>query len=133
MYLKHVFRFGFMEMVGSYAVIVCNEGVEIDASEIDVMRNTLEKVYGQRPFGVITNRINMYSVNPISVKELFSLDGLVVGAIVGYSGNAKIIAEIEAMIVDIKPLKFFFDMQPAIEWVEAAVGEVVAEDRPFNN
>lgn len=125
MYLKHAFHFGFMEMMDNYAVIVCDEGVEIDKHEIRIIRDALSDAYGQRKFGLIANRVNMYSVNPITIKELFSLNELVAGAIVGYSENAKTIAELESVIVSMKPVTFFSDMQNAIDWIEATVSEAI--------
>ncbi len=120
---KHVFHFGFLELMDTYAVVTCNEGVEIDKHEVEAVQKVLGAAYSGKTFGLIANRVNLYSVNPIAIKKLFTLEELVAGAIVGRSVSAKIIAEFEARVIAVAPIKYFEDMPQAVEWIENLVRE----------
>lgn len=118
---RHTFQFGNLELMDTYAVVTCNEGVVIGILEVEAVQKVLGTAYSGKRFGLIANRVNFYSTNPLAVKKLFTLEELVAGAIVGLSAKAKIIAKLEAMIIGVEPIKYFEDMVRAVEWIESVV------------
>jgi len=114
---EHLFQFGRVDFLDSYAVITCNEGANIDFNEIHEIEEVLNRTYLGQRFGLIANRENLYSVNPLAINKLFSDEHLVAGAIVGHTDISKANAEIENMIVEGAPIRFFFNMDSAIKWI----------------
>lgn len=79
------------------AVVEFNEGVHIDINNSSEFFDELINFYGNyRPFGVIANRINSYSVNLLDA-DLFKkkIKSLCYYAVVGHSNASKMNAEIE--------------------------------------
>ena len=118
---EHVFKFGRIEFQDSYAVITCDEGVHIDLNEISEIEDIIHQTYQGHKFGLIAHRVNHYSVNPIAINKLFSNKYLIAGAIVGQTRITKENAELENKIVKEAPIKFFFDMDSAINWIKSIV------------
>ena len=86
---QHIFQFGVLDLFDFYAVITCNKDVNVDFGEVQEIDLVLQSVYGQDKFGLIANRKNFYSVNPLAINKLFSNENLIAGAIVGHSEAAK--------------------------------------------
>lgn len=107
-----------MELLDSYAVIICNDAVQIDFNEVSEIETVLQHNYHGKRFGLIANRKNQYSVNPLAIDKLFSNKNLIAGAIVGYTSAAKYNAEIENHIVKGAPIEFFTSKNSAINWIE---------------
>jgi len=118
---RHDFSFGYLVTSDSYAVITCNEAANIDFDEINEIEAVLHSIYQKRPFGLIANRENYYSVNPLAIKKLFSSDNLVAGAIVGKDVKHAINAAYENTYVADTTINYYFDLAPAIEWIEESV------------
>ncbi|MBP0902200.1 hypothetical protein ACFSKN_04835 [Mariniflexile gromovii] len=81
----------------NFAVIEFNEGVHIDIYNSDQIFEELDYYYGNsKPFGVIANRVNSYSVNLMDL-DLFrkKLKNLCAYAVVGHNLASKMNAEIE--------------------------------------
>ncbi|MDD7886181.1 hypothetical protein [Flavivirga sp. 57AJ16] len=79
------------------AVIEFNEGVHIDIENSSEFFDELISYFGySRPFGVIANRINSYSVKLLDA-DLFSkkIKNLCYYAVVGHNKASKMSAEIE--------------------------------------
>ncbi|AUP81217.1 hypothetical protein [Flavivirga eckloniae] len=79
------------------AVIEFNEGVHIDINNSSEFFDELINYFGNsRPFGVIANRINSYSINLMDAK-LFKqkIRSLCYYAVVAYNNAGKMNAEIE--------------------------------------
>jgi len=115
---EHLFEFGRLDLLDSYAVITCNEGVNIDFNEIHDIEEILHQTYQGQRFGLIANRENHYSVNPFAINKLFSDEHLVAGAVVGHTNITKKNAEIESGFVEAAPIRFFFNMDSAIKWIK---------------
>ena len=118
---QHLFKFGHLELLDSYAVITCNEGEHIDFNEINEIEEIIHPNYQGQRFGLIANRVNHYSVNPMAISKLFTDKYLVAGAIVGHTDITKVNAELENTIVKKAPIKFFFEMDSAIKWIKSIV------------
>lgn len=79
------------------AVIEFNEGVHIDINTSENLFIELSKYFGNsRPFGVVANRVNSYSVKLMDV-DLFrkKSKNLCAYGVVGYNQAGKMNAEIE--------------------------------------
>ncbi|GAA3627724.1 hypothetical protein [Flavivirga jejuensis] len=79
------------------AVIEFNEGVHIDINNSSEIFDELKTYFGDsRPFGVVANRVNSYSVKLLDV-DLFreKVKNLCSYAVVGYNKASKMNAEIE--------------------------------------
>ena len=120
---EHLFPYGHLEMLDTYAIITCNEGVHIGFNEIQDIEAILQSVYHGKRFGLIANRVNQYSVNPLAIKKLFSDECLVAGAIVGSALMTKVNADLENKIVDGAPIGYYPSMSFAIKWISDKVRE----------
>ncbi|NMH85889.1 hypothetical protein [Flavivirga algicola] len=79
------------------AVVEFNEGVHIDINNSSEIFEELKSYFGEsRPFGVIANRINSYSVKLLDA-DLFrqQVKNLCAYAVVGHNPASKMNAEIE--------------------------------------
>ena len=120
---EYLFPYGHLEILDTYAIITCNEGVHIDFNEIQDMEAILQSAYHGQRFGLITNRVNQYSVNPLAIKKLFSDECLVAGAIVGSALRTKLNADLENKTVDSAPIGYYPSMSFAIKWISDKVRE----------
>lgn len=110
-----------LQLYDAYTVVTVNEGVHIDIAEIEEISTVLQNHYHDKPFGLIANRINRYSTNPLAVKQFFSNEHIVAGAIVGSHLTTRLNAEIEMDIIDGAPVAFFTELDQARIWVKTAV------------
>lgn len=116
MELVHKFRYGTLEMVRTYAIITIDNGENIDFPEVEEIGTVLKENYGDQKILLIANRINHYSVNPMAINKLFSMDILIGGAILGHSEMTKVNAEVEQSIVRSAPINYFESMKDIMEW-----------------
>lgn len=110
-----------LQLYDAYTVVTVNEGVHIDFTEIEEIRTVLQKHYNDKPFGMIANRVNRYSTNPLAIKQFFSNEHLVAGAIVGSHLTTRLNAEIEIDVIDGAPVAFFTELDDACTWVKTIV------------
>ena len=114
---EHKFNFGTLKLFNAHAIIECNDGVNIDSNEIQEIKKVLLHFFDGVCFGLIKHRTNHYSVNPIALNELFSHEQLVAGAVVNVIHSPNVIDAIEQRIVKSSPLRFFTEMDSAINWI----------------
>ena len=119
---KYEFQFGQMEMTETYAVFTANEGTHIDTDEVNEVLVVLKENYGENKFGFIADRINSYSVSPLAVRDLFSHENLVAGAIVSKTKRGKLNSEFELTFIKEAQTQHFMDVESAIAWVGEVVG-----------
>ena len=120
---EHRFPYCHLELLDNYAIVTCNEGVHIAFDEIEEIEAVLQNSYHGQRLGLIANRENQYSVNPLAIKKLFSNENFIAGAIVGNTLITKLNAEIENEIVDGAPIGYFPHMNLAIKWIMDKVRE----------
>ena len=118
---EHIFPYCHLDLLDTYAIVTCNEGAHIAFDEIQEIKAVLQDAYHGQRTGLIANRENQYSVNPLAIKKLFSDECLIAGAIVGNTLMTKLNAEIENDIVDGAPIRFFPSMNLAIKWIRDKV------------
>jgi predicted DNA-binding protein (MmcQ/YjbR family) len=80
------------------AVIELNEGIHFNIKNAPVILNELKAYFGEiRPFGVVANRINSYSVDLLDTpKYKATLKNLISYGVVGHDAASKINATIES-------------------------------------
>jgi hypothetical protein len=110
-----------LQLYDAYTVVAVKEGVHIDFAEIEEISTALQNYYHDKPIGLIANRINRYSTNPLAVKQFFSNEHIVAGAIVGSQLTTRLNAEIEMDIIDGAPVAFFTELDQARIWVKTTV------------
>jgi len=93
----------------------------VKLNEIQKIETIIYPSYHGQRFGLIANRVNHYSVNPLAINKLFSGNNLVAGVIVGHSKVTRSNAEIENEIVKEAPIEFFLSMRPAIKWIDSMI------------
>ena len=120
---KHTFEFGNLEVTTTHAVITCNGEVNIDFNEVETVQDVLYTVFSGKKFGLIANRVNTYSVNPLAIKGLFTSENLVAGAIVDKTRIGKINAELESKIITGAQIKHFLELESAVKWIEDTVSD----------
>lgn len=123
MELVHKFPYGMLEMMKNYAVVTIDEGEDIDFPQVEEIGGVLKANYGDTKILLIANRIHHYSVNPVAIDQLFSMDILIGGAILGHSKVTKMNAEVEQSIVQSAPIRYFQSMEEVMEWNRELHGE----------
>lgn len=78
------------------AVVELNEGIHFDKNNCDTIIGELRRYFGSKPFGVIANRVNSYSVNLLDVPVFREqTKNLIAYGVVGHDLASKMNAEME--------------------------------------
>jgi len=102
---------------GNITVVEVNEGVTISfKTGISLLLKSLT-LLGTKPFIIISNRINSYSVNPTDYKYLERVPSLRGIAIVYHTESSKKAATLEAAFFN-KPFELFDNIIDAYTWGE---------------
>lgn len=118
---EHFLPYCRLDIHDNYTIVTTSEGVNIGFDEVEEIDAVLKRFYNGRLFGMIANRKNRYSINPLAVKKIFADESVVAGAVVGYNLATRLNAEIENEIIDGAPIVFFTDLHSAIRWIESKV------------
>jgi hypothetical protein len=118
---EHFLPYCRLEIHDDYTIVTTSEGVNIGFDEVEEITAVLQRYYHGRLFGMIANRENRYSTNPLAVRKFFSDESVVSGAVVGHNLATRLNAEIENAIIDGAPIVFFTDLNSAIRWTESKV------------
>ena len=80
------------------AVVEFNEGTHIDLITVrKILSDILEYFGSSKPFGIIANRVNSYSISLLDIKEARqALPNLAAYGIVSYNSASRMNAEIES-------------------------------------
>lgn len=99
---------GILHFFNHIAVIEFNEGVHLDLSSVKGTIKELINYFGEtKPFGVVANRINSYSVSTLDIKDAReALPNLSAYGIVSYNEAGRMSAEIESNFCDRKDICF---------------------------
>lgn len=89
---------GTLHFFNHLAVIEFNEGTHIDLKAVRKTLNDLTDYFGySKPFGIIANRVNSYSISLLDVKDArAALPNLSAYGIVSYNSATRMNAEIES-------------------------------------
>ncbi|KJD34520.1 hypothetical protein PK35_01645 [Tamlana nanhaiensis] len=100
---KHVLKtikneLGYMHFLNQIAVIEFNEGVHVELNNTQSLFTELKTFFGiNKPFGVVANRVNSYSVKLLDIPAFRSqVDNLSAYAVVGHDPAGIMNAAIES-------------------------------------
>lgn len=101
-------EFGVTHFFKDIAVIEFNEGAHIDLNAVKPTLKSIKMHYGtSRPFGIIANRVNSYSISLLDLKEARQiLPNLSAYGIVSYTNATRMNAEIESSFCEWKDICF---------------------------
>jgi len=99
-----------------------NEGVIVGKEDFLEIMDLVNKHYGnKKPYGLISHRLNSYSVNLSELLPIVSEFGsLIANAVVVYSNISLNNFELEKRILKLKG-EVFFNMDQAIEWTKLEI------------
>ncbi|MFC0604407.1 hypothetical protein [Winogradskyella pulchriflava] len=99
---------GTVHFFNHLAVVEFNEGTHIDIKAVRKTLNDLIDYYGySKPFGIIANRVNSYSISLLDVKDArAALPNLTAYGIVSYNSATRMNAEIESSFCEWKDICF---------------------------
>jgi len=101
-------EFGVTHFFKDIAVIEFNEGTHIDLMAVNPTLKSIKEHYGNyKPFGIIANRINSYSISILDLKKARQrLPNLAAYGIVSYTEATRMNAEIESSFCQWKDICF---------------------------
>lgn len=106
------------------------DGIEVDADmAAELIRAADENMSG--PFGILSNRINSYSLSFEAMAALAHYDNMVALAIVVPDAKSHVLVEAQNYLISALkkiPIKIFMDTDSAISWLHANL-----PDSPTNN
>ncbi|WP_299122605.1 hypothetical protein [uncultured Winogradskyella sp.] len=89
------------------AVVEFNEGVHLDLSSARPAIHDLIKYFGQKPFGLVANRVNSYSISLLDVNEIKPvLPNMVAYGVVSHSEAGRMNAKIESSLCTSQEISF---------------------------
>jgi hypothetical protein len=99
---------------------------ELDAFDLMTMASVARGVYGDRPWGYVSNRTHATASNPAAVQQMLrSKDAPCAVAVVTYSLRSLMVAHIEKELCRWVPMEHFFNLLEAMRWMEARMHEVM--------
>ena len=99
---------GIVHFFNQIAVIEFNEGTHIDLVSVnDTLRDILNYFGRSKPFGIVANRVNSYSISLLDIKDARQkLPNLTAYGIVSYNNATRMNAEIESSFCEWKDICF---------------------------
>lgn len=101
-------EFGVTHFFKDVAVIEFNEGTHIDFMAVKPTLKSIKEHYGtSKPFGIIANRVNSYSISILDLKKARQkLPNLAAYGIVSYTDATRMNAKIESSFCEWKDICF---------------------------
>lgn len=115
--------FGVTHFFKDIAVIEFNEGTHIDLKAVNPTLMSIKKHYGNsRPFGIIANRINSYSISILDLKKARQkLPNLSAYGIVSYTDATHMNAKIESSFCEWKDI-CFYNLYESLNTIQQRIG-----------
>ena len=117
MALVYNISYGTIQIEKHYGLIVGSTGKNVSFNDIEQLKRIVYPICDNQRFGLITHRINSYSVDPLAIEDLFKHPNLVAGAIVSNRTIARHHAQIEQLTVMDAEIQFFTDLEEAKSWI----------------
>ena len=99
----------------NFLVNQIREGKHIEPSHADLLEEVINKHFSVRKVVYISNRVNSYSVNPLTYGNVASIENLVAMAVVAPEEKARKAAEFERGFYS-KPFKIVDTLTEAVAW-----------------
>jgi hypothetical protein len=104
-------------------VFEINEGVEVSAEMAAELTRAANEAISE-PFGILSNRINSYSLSFEAITALAQYDNLAALAIVVHDAKSRMLVETQNYFISTlkkMPIRIFMDIDPAIDWLKATL------------
>ena len=98
-----------------------NDGIEVDADMATELTRAADDIM-TGSFGILSNRINSYSLSFEAMNALARYDNMTALAIVVHDAKSRMLVEAQNYLISAlknKPMKIFMDMDSAINWLNA--------------
>ncbi len=99
----------------NYLINQIKDGQHVEPKHAEILQNVIDQHFSKRKLVYIANRVNSYSVNPLSYKLTASIDNLVAMAIVTTSEQGIRAAQFEKDFYT-KPFAILYSLKEAIVW-----------------
>ncbi|WP_292948621.1 hypothetical protein [Olleya sp. UBA1516] len=96
------------------------EGVFIDKQDVRQLVEIIDKHFKSKKFGFISNRVNSYTINPLTYSEANKIDNLIVFAVITNDAKMRETSEFENKFHN-KPFSVFENLSDAIVWINDAL------------
>lgn len=104
-------------------VFEINDGVEVTDDMVTELTRTADEVITE-PFGILSNRINSYSLSFEAMNALAQYDNMAALAIVVPDAKSRQLVEAQnhfILALKKKPIKIFTDIDPALDWLKTTL------------
>lgn len=110
-------------------IIEIDDGVNLDAEMANELVELSNKELGDRPFALLSNRINSYSFSFEALSKLANIPNLIALAIVIYSDKSQLLVEAQNFFLSTirkRPIKIFRRKDEAMNWLGKELDKVTA-------
>lgn len=99
---------GMVHFFNHIAVVEFNEGVHVEYNNVEDTINAINNYFGAtRPFGIVANKINSYSVSTLDIKDAReAVPNLKAYGIVSYNEAGRMSAQIESTFCERRDICF---------------------------
>ncbi|MBL7474124.1 hypothetical protein [Robertkochia sediminum] len=105
----------------TYVIGIIHEGIDLETEQGAEIFNLCNQFYGDKPYAIISYRLNSYSFNPFMHQEVVNQQpNLISFAIAAHSPVQRMNFAIEKMFLKV-PNGFFNNLQDAIAWTQKQV------------
>ena len=114
------------------AIVEIDEGVNVDADMAREITDLAAQVLGKKRIGLLSNRINSYSLSFDAMIALALCPNMYALAIVTHSNKSRISVEAQNLFVThIKkiPIKIFMDVNSGIEWLHTKADHKTSQQK----
>ncbi len=140
LHLKQIYETNNMKLIKEYTLDFCGikyrddgiveleiaEGVDVDAAMATQLTEMADEVINM-PFGMLSNRVNSYSLSFEAMSILANYDNIAALAIVVHSARSRMLVETQNFFISAikkKPIKIFMDYQSANTWLHTTLLEI---------
>lgn len=94
------FNFGCLELYPLHLISRIRGGMHLDEGEFNEMLEAIHGHFGTKPYGYLSDRVEDYSVNPVSARRIVLDTGVVAGAFVIRNDRAREVSNVERLFYD---------------------------------
>lgn len=117
-----ILPFGELHFFKNVIISEINNGAHIDADKYIDLIILLAEFYGtEKSFGFISNRVNNYSISPVEISKINTLDNISASSTITYSDSDTKTAKFEHSFCKIKLKNNFSDLYLGYNWVNELV------------
>ncbi len=118
MMTERILGLGTFELHDNFFIGRVDEGVNAGEEFIAPLSSLIQRHYGNKPIGYISDRVNSYSLCPIATNRLMSENNIRYAAIVTYQKHQKMVVHMEKMLLTNTSVQTFEQLGEAVDWVK---------------